>query len=331
MAEPQGEYQSMEDKGPSAFVKIRHCCGKWLSIIFLVTTLLLVSYQAAKYYYAVMGCSPGNLKHYDYPFGTVNLLPQYAVLVEQQKIWHDSFAVYPADVDGLMKGGSIGQFYRIWGPIFYTYAYQTIESNTLLWIRPALISIGDAYLFERCDDKGGRWEFGEGVHYLENMVRSVFGMFVTAEYNVYNGSTLKAISQKVGQGGQSQVIFAEYTSGNQIASGLLNDRHYHGQYDKWFVEDKKTSLLPAYVTQSITVLAAFDSLDAKRAKEGNSSSMPFMLFADFQKFRNSTQPFPNSTRMALKLPMKDAAREVGTRSNLVSEANIDRDEPVIHT
>lgn len=337
-------YVSLVDE-PTKCQRCKRACFKYLGIAFLLVFLAAVVYQAGKYWWATTGCSPNNLKNYGYSDGVENLLPRHTLLIEQKKIWHDSFAVYPASKDGLQIGGSLGIFYRIWGPLFYTYGYQDVLGNKLVTIRPEFAAIGDAHVFSRCDGLGSSWYESEGVHYLVNMLRGLFGTFVTAEYNIYNGSKTDALAQEVGHAGQTQLIFHRYTNGVEIASALLNNRHYHGKYDQWFVEDSDNSPLPAYVTQSIAALFAFTELDNKRAaaaklkeaQEQPTTATPSLLLEDAPQLHGNSTEKTKTTETEVKAFNEEriiqrntskAESAVQTFARVVDAAS---DDQVIHT
>lgn len=341
----QDDYQSMDE--PTKFQKCKVGCCKCLKLTVLVVVVGLIAYQGGKYWWATTGCNPGNLQGYDYANGIEDLLPVDTLLIEQKKVWNDQFAVYPATKDGLQKGGSEGIFFRIWGPLFYTYGYQDVLGNKILTIRPALFAIGDAHVLTRCDGRGDTWTSSEGMHWFPNQMRALFGMFVSAEYNIYNGSTPVALSQQVGHGSQQQLIFHKYTSGEEIGSALLSNRHYHGRYDQWFVEDQQKSPLPAYVTSSIAVLLAYKSLDEKRAlkaadKEETTTLMPTFLMEDVvNSVPNSTEKVlakverSNSTQrnFATRVNSMETALSYDTESlrERANQVETSRGEEIIHT
>merc|ERR1719401_1559933 len=71
--------------------------------------------------------------------------------------------------------------------------------------------------------------------------------------------------EQVGVAEETQSGFQSYTfrskDGDQFASSILQNRHFHGHYDQWLATNSKSSDVPFYVADAATVLYAFHVLN----------------------------------------------------------------------
>jgi len=256
---PETPYTEMEPES-----KGKRCCkatGKVCGGACCVYLLVVVLMQAALYKWATLHCSAGALIDYEYPGGGAkDLVPSNSLVTEQDpRWWGSSFIASPANKDGLPEGASAGVYYRTWGPLFWTVTYQDITSKETFVIRDRPLALGGSHKIMRCDGTGSVYVVTEGSHYFMNIIRELFGMYSSRVYNIWEDSTLVAISSKLGGSGQShkQMIFRAPDSDVPFASSFLKDRYYHGHFDEWFVQVNEDSPLPNFVPNSVTVLMAF--------------------------------------------------------------------------
>mmetsp|Transcript_10913 Transcript_10913/g.27245 ORF Transcript_10913/g.27245 Transcript_10913/m.27245 type:complete len:370 (+) Transcript_10913:80-1189(+) len=258
-------YSEMEP--PSQAKRYCKCCGKVTAGIFFVLLLIVILVQAVLYWWATLHCSASKLKDYSYPGGgSKNLVPADSLLVEQApRWWGSSFINIPAEKSGQPDGASTGVWFRTWGPLWYTYTYQDILGQETFVVRDRPIAVGGSHKLMRCDGEGQAWVVSEGKHWIMNGIRSLFGMYTSRVYNIWQGNTLIAISEKLGGTGQShkQIIFRDPNKAEPFASAFLKDRHFHGEFDEWFVQSNKNSSLPDYVPNAVAMLMAFTTAKQK--------------------------------------------------------------------
>jgi len=256
-----------------------------------VFVLLVILVQAALYWWATLHCSTSALKGYSYPGGgSDNLVPADSLLVEQApRWWGASFINIPADSAGLSTGASTGVYFRTWGPLWNTYTYEDVLGMKTFVVRDRPLAIGGSHKLMRCDGEGPSWVVSEGSHWLMNGIRSLFGMYTSRVYNVWKGDTLVAVTEKLGGTGQShkQLIFRDPNKAEPFASAFLKDRHYHGEFDDWFVQTNKNSSLPNFVPNSVAMLMAFAT-----AKEKSHSPKPSEFLEDT----------PSAAALAVEVP-----------------------------
>ena len=80
-----------------------------------------------------------------------------------------------------------------------------------------------------------------GVEQWFSCLASLWGIFdswVTWGYKIYKGDTLVAVAEET-QNGFESISFRNITSRRELASSVLEGRHFHGQYDIWLVDAQK--------------------------------------------------------------------------------------------
>lgn len=223
--------------------------------------LLCILLQAVLYWWATLHCSAKSLKDYSYPGGgEKNLVPADSLLVQQEpRWWGSSFVNLPSDTVGLPDGASTGVWFRTWGPLWITYTYQDVLGQETFVVRDRPLAIGGSHKVMRCDGEGPAWVVSEGGHWLMNGIRSIFGMYTSRIYNIWEGNELVAVSEKLGGSGQShkQIIFRSPNKAEPFASAFLKDRHFHGQFDEWFVQVDKNASLPNFIPNAVSMMMAF--------------------------------------------------------------------------
>lgn len=273
-------YQPLEEP-PSAAKRCCKGCAKISAGLCGILVVLLAILQGVLYWWATMKCNPRSLKDYEYPGGGHDdLVPPDSLLVEQEpRWWGNSFINIPANKAGLANGASTGVYFRTWGPLWYTYTYQDILGQQTFVVRDRPLAFGGSHKIMRCDGTGPSYVVGEGGHLIMNMIREIFGMYTSRVYNIWEGNTLVAVSEKLGGGGQShkQLIFRDPAKATPFATAFLAHRNYHGVYDQWFVESTPNTTLPNFVPNAATMLMAFPTAEAKlrsQAHKGMNKASP---------------------------------------------------------
>lgn len=263
-------YQQMSEEDTSLKAKAKRCCKSLTKVVvlgLLVVFFLAGVLQGALYQFASMKCKASKLQDYSYPGGgPKDLVADNTLLIEQDaRWWGSAFIVQPADHVGLATGASTGVWYRTWGPFWFTYVYQDDLGMETFMVRDRPLALGGSHKMFRCDGTGPVYILNEGKHVVMNRIRSFFGSYTSRIYNIWQDGSLVAVSEKIGGTGQShkQLIFRDPEKAEPFASAFLQDRHYHGQYDKWFIHDEKNITLPAWVINSATILMAFPTAQAK--------------------------------------------------------------------
>lgn len=241
--------------------------AKGLALVLAVVFVLVWIVQAIVWEYATIGCSPDRLEDYDYPGGgeddaggkKFNLVPMISLLAERKPMWYgDAFDVIPSNEASTVAGAPVGTWWRTTGPLFNTYMYEDVaNSQPTVMMRRKLIRLGQCHVIERCDGSGDAYTISEGANYFANRFRKWLGMTQAMSYKIYKGDTLVAVAEET-QNGFESISFRNITSRRELASSVLEGRHFHGQYDIWLVDaQKKDADLPAYVSSAATLLYAF--------------------------------------------------------------------------
>jgi hypothetical protein len=273
---PETPYTEMEPE-PQYKTCLR-ATAKVLGGLLLAWVLVLSLVQFLMYEWATMNCSAGTLQDYNFPGGgsngnhtaDYNLVPTDSLIIEQEPRWlGSSFINVPANQDGLSQGASTGVYYRYWGPLFWTIIYQDIMSKTTFVGRSQPSALGGSHKIWRCDGKGPVYVVTEGTHVVMNAIRSMFGMYTSRVYSIYEDETLVALSARAGGAEQShkQMIFRKPDSDIPFASSFLKLRDFHGKFDEWFVQVDQDSPLPNYVPNFVTARMGFETAGYKTHKE----------------------------------------------------------------
>jgi len=273
--------------------------AKVVALVLLAIFILAWLAQFACFYWATMGCSASNLKGYSYPGGgenaSYNLMPPIHLLAERPPVWYGSaFEVIPSNEASTVAGAPVGTWWQTAGPIFPTYTYEDVaNSQTTVYMRRKLLRLGQSHVIQRCDGKGPVVTFSEGLNFFSNRLRKFFKMNQAMSYKIYIDDELVAVAEETQQGFQS-ITFRGIHDRKELASSVLQDRHFHGQYDLWLVQNKKEDeIMPDYVSSATTLLYAFYTLHqdrhkvvSEKADEAHNSS-PNFLAADVKKANTS--------------------------------------------
>jgi hypothetical protein len=207
-----------------------------------------------------------------------NMVPDREVLLENQASpMGQAFTVFHANSAGSYSSGQTGQWWRTWGPWFWTYTYQDIHEETTIYMRPTLmgmVGLYDESRIMRCDGNETEvWFFGEGSSWISNRVRSwfgsIFGLQREGTFTVYKGSDTYGSAAEVFHGPTKSITFSresESTSSGQtqytLGSSVLQSNH-DGAEDMWtmsITDNSETPFreqCPVYVMSAAAVLMAF--------------------------------------------------------------------------
>lgn len=157
-------------------------------------------------------------------------------------------------------GASFGVYYRYWGPIWWTYVFQDNNQRELYIVRDRPIAVGGSHKIMRCDGQGEPYIYNVGNHFLMNKIRHLFGMQTSSTYNIWEGTTLVGMSNRVGSRSTNpQLLFKKPGAEDAFASARMSTRYYEHKWDEWQLVPSKqnTSTVPAYVINAIVALFAF--------------------------------------------------------------------------
>lgn len=230
---------------------------------------LICAAQFACFYWATLGCSASKLEGYTYPGGgknaSFNLMPAIHLLAERPPLWYGSaFEVIPSNEASTVAGAPVGTWWQTPGPIFPIYTYEDVaNSQTTVYMRRKLLRLGQSHVIQRCDGKGPVVHFSEGWSFFSNRLRKWLKMNQAMSYKIYVDDALVAVAEETQQGFQSITFrgVQEENKGRELASSVLQSRHFHGKYDVWLVQNKEEDvMLPDYVSSATTLLYAFYTL-----------------------------------------------------------------------
>eukprot|EP00929_Paragymnodinium_shiwhaense_P008000 TRINITY_DN11191_c1_g1_i1.p1 TRINITY_DN11191_c1_g1~~TRINITY_DN11191_c1_g1_i1.p1 ORF type:complete len:369 (-),score=98.75 TRINITY_DN11191_c1_g1_i1:224-1330(-) len=246
----------------------KRCCKKSVKICGIAAVIVFVLVwivQAVMYYYAMLGCGPWALKDYSYPGAEAsdiftaeeNLQPEYTLICEREGTYTSSaWDSIPSNEASAITEAPNGVWFSTWGPLFHTYVFQDVaNSKKTVYMRRNLLRLGMSHRIRRCDGKGPFITFTEGSDYFINRIRLLFGMNQGMTFKIYVDDELVAVAEETQHGVQSLTFRSVKTSDN-IASAVLQSRHFHGKYDQWLVKSKKHSPLPYFVADAAAVLFA---------------------------------------------------------------------------
>merc|ERR1719436_1757445 len=123
-------------------------------------------------------------------------------------------------------------------------------------------------------------------------MRYLFGMQTSSEYNIWQGSNLVAVTNRIGSlSTNPQLVFRKPGAQSSFASGRLNTRHYQlTNWDEWQVVPNKhhVGAVPAYVVNSIVALFAFhEAADIPKGKD----TFPSLLLAAWARATAGVRSF----------------------------------------
>eukprot|EP00403_Amphidinium_massartii_P018569 CAMPEP_0178415222 /NCGR_PEP_ID=MMETSP0689_2-20121128/23441_1 /TAXON_ID=160604 /ORGANISM="Amphidinium massartii, Strain CS-259" /LENGTH=502 /DNA_ID=CAMNT_0020036537 /DNA_START=20 /DNA_END=1528 /DNA_ORIENTATION=- len=246
-------------------------CCKYFGLVALVFFMIVGIIQLITYNFALFGCSASKLQDYAFPGGgtstsggpAYNLVPQLALLIERDPVWWGSgYDLFPSDAASTISGASTGFFYKTWGPLFNTYAYEdTATSRVTLYMRQRF---PQSYLFmshviARCDGQGPSVIVTEGSGgFIMNRIRALFKMNQGYHFQVWLDNEMVGVAQEIGQHGSGipSILFRN-ASGSTMGSSTLQSRHFHGNKDEWLVTNEEDTAIPYYANAALTLQYAF--------------------------------------------------------------------------
>lgn len=282
-------------------------CAGIAAVLFILTWIV----QGIIYWYATFGCSPKDFGSYEFPGGGTsnlggpeyNLVPQISLLTESPPNWiGESFAVLPSNEMSTAAGAPVGTWWRVGGPIFDTYTYEDVaNSRVTIYMRRNLLRIGMSHRIGRCDGKGPLITFTEGSNWFMNRIRLLFKFNQALSFKIYVDNDLVAVAEETSLGFPS-VTFRNQQTGEEVGSSVLSNRHFHGQYDQWLVNNQNSkTVFPYFVSNAASLLFAFNTA---RHKPDTSQSMqpPVSLGTDTSKtvVSSAILPVPHATETSKK-------------------------------
>lgn len=202
-----------------------------------------------------------------------NVVPEISLLLHNEGGFMGGgggYNVYPATPGtATIDQAQVGQWWRTWGPWFYTYTYQDMHGRTTLYMRPTIIGMW-AYSetrIMRCDGAGDVWFFGEGSNWIQNRIRNEwskwFGSQRSGTFNIYKDSAKWGSCQEEFQGPSKSISCQKGTgdTAEDIGSGILTANTAHGNQDLWSVhkngQTNYRDFPPLYVMNAATTLMAY--------------------------------------------------------------------------
>mmetsp|Transcript_43188 Transcript_43188/g.99567 ORF Transcript_43188/g.99567 Transcript_43188/m.99567 type:complete len:478 (-) Transcript_43188:117-1550(-) len=260
-----------ESRVPESVKKGCKKCLLYVLGVLLVIFAIAGIIQLICYNFALMGCSASKLRGYNFPGGgksdlggaTYNLVPKVSLLIERDPVWWGSgYDLFPSDSASTISGATTGFFYKTWGPLFNTYAYEdTATSQVTMYMRQRF---PQSYLFmshviARCDGNGPSVIVTEGSGgFIVNRIRALFKMNQGYHFQVWVDNTFVGVAQEIGQHGSGipSILFRNST-GSTMGSSTLQSRHFHGSKDEWLVTNEEDTKIPFYANAALTLNYAF--------------------------------------------------------------------------
>jgi len=232
-----------------------------LGVIFCLTWLV----QGVMYAYATLGCGPRALDGYNFPGSEAsdtntawqNLQPRVSLITERDPTWTSkAWDSIPSNEAAQLAEAPNGVWWSTWGPIFNTYTFEDVANSKMtVYMRRNLLRLGMSHRIGRCDGHGPLVTFSEGSNYFTNRIRRLFGFNQGMTFKIYLDDDLVAVAEETSKGVESLTFRDEKTS-ESVASAVLQQRHFHGKFDQWLVKSQKSSPLPYFVPDAVTVLFA---------------------------------------------------------------------------
>jgi len=256
--------------GKTACKKGAYYCGiGFLGLFVLAFIVQLILYFG----FITLGCGPRAIgPGYHFPGGgkskfgdaAYNLLPQDYLLSERTRSWWGwPLDVIPSSLATTAGGAQVGTWWRNTGPLWYTYTYEDISNSKLTaYMRANIFVPWMSYKIARCDGKGPVITFTEGGYWIHNKIRRLMRMNQASQYAIYSDGEFVADAKEVETGTLSLTIL-NHTTGDETSSSLLNNRHFHGSMDQWYVHSKEISQIPYYVTGAMSLPFAYAAMEEK--------------------------------------------------------------------
>lgn len=200
-----------------------------------------------------------------------NVVPGNALLREDTpSLMGQAFVVYPRGGAATITEAQVGQWWRTYGPWFWTYTYQDVHGVTSLYMRPTLMGMMGLYSesrIMRCDGAGDVWFFGEGSDWISNRIRSffgaIFGLQREGSFKIYKGSEQYGTAIETFHGDKS-ISFSRGAGRDAISLGssvLTSADPNNPSSDLWSLSTQSGTnfreLPPSYVMSAASVLMGF--------------------------------------------------------------------------
>lgn len=191
-------------------------------------------------------------------------MPRIALLAERDASRYGaSFDVIPSNDASSVSEAPVGVWWATSGPLFTTYIYEDVHaSKTIVYMRRNLLRLGMSHRIGRCDGKHGDFTLTEGSGWFSNRVRHFLGVNQAFTFKLYDGDKFIGLVQETNKGTPSLTVADQ--EGQELGSGILQMRHFHGNKDLWLTKTHPGSEIPFYVTDSITALFSFAMLGSKQ-------------------------------------------------------------------
>mmetsp|Transcript_28283 Transcript_28283/g.76611 ORF Transcript_28283/g.76611 Transcript_28283/m.76611 type:complete len:355 (-) Transcript_28283:89-1153(-) len=249
-------------------------CGCLLTVFVLVWLL-----QGWMYLWAtnLQGCRPGALQGFNYDGDAdpqddpaKNLVPMRTIL-HQRAPWTVSvpFDVFLAS-EATREVRQVGTWWRIWGPIFYTYTYEDMLSMTTIYMRRNLLRLGSSHRMARCDGKGPMITLTEGTNWFGNRMRTLFRYKQAQTFKIYLDDNLVGMVEETT--GEAPSLTLRNMNLDVLGSAVLNSPAAHPDAQEWFVTNNETMPMPYFVGNAASLLYAFHEMGAVRRRYGGSPS-----------------------------------------------------------
>jgi len=267
-----GAAEAAEAEGERRVSKGCRVCCKYCCPLIVIVLLIVGLTQWAMYTFAGFKCSPNKIDpDYKYPGGgPKDLVPVHALLIEEATRWWGShFTLQGASPEGGAMGASTGVWFQTWGPLVWTYVHQDTLGTDTFMAREQYFSFDGAHKVWRCDGTGPTYIISQGSHAIINWFRKLVGMYTSTIYNIWEDDKLVAVSKMIGTSGQASkhLVFQSTDGVKQFGSSFIQQRDYHGSFDKWFTTNEPNSTLPAWATNAATAFTAFHAAESKKNKD----------------------------------------------------------------
>eukprot|EP00913_Durusdinium_trenchii_P003538 g3274.t1 len=224
--------------------KVKKACNsllKFLAIVFVVLFALTWLLQFACYKWATLGCSPSKLTDYSYPGGgknaSFNLLPAIHLLAERSPNWYGSaFDVIPSNEASTVAAAPVGTWWQTWGPIFPIYTYEDVANSQTTVVM-------------RRDSAAVRHRLNPQP---PSLPRLLFHMNQAMSCLIFLNDELVAVAEEI-TGGFQSITFRGVESRKELASSVLQERHFHGKFDLWLVQNHKKDRPTIHPSGTLTV------------------------------------------------------------------------------
>jgi len=339
---PQGFKERAKEKmGPCVKKAAKYCGG-----LIVVGMLVLCLVQLITWEVGNGGCSASKVAAYDYSTwptdsdelkskdhnASFNVLSKYVSLVDNKPVFRwwmpqawfgmESLTVYASTRNAAAAVGTTGNFWRTQGPLFNTYVYENEAGQQLLTGREKLLTLGISHAFWKCDGTGPVIIVAEGMAWLGNRMRSFFGTSQGFKFNVYVGDEFVGYAQETGNRFNPAISFTTTGANGQVkefASSTLNDRHFHGSQDQWYIRSSDWSPVPYYAPVFTTLILAIRVAHVKTADQEAHKTTPSPVYGLSEQSSDFTALQPEFTEKTQNTLAKNESTEAVEEAAKVTE------------